>query len=521
MPFALKKALSALLVPPAGLFVLMVVGYALRRAGARRTGDICIGLSLALLFLLSLPTSAALLGWLVYDGSRFDPAAAANAQAIVVLGGGMRIAPEYGGDTLGRLTLERVRYAARIAREVSLPVLVTGGHLFTLHAEGEVMRDALELELGVPVRWVESCARDTHENARFSARLLHAAGISRVILVSHGVDARRARREFSAAGLKVYPAPTRIPDLGLDSAYDLFPSAPALDESSLAIYEALANLALDLGLNASSPSRGGPCMRAPGMRRLPRWRRFSPVVQPLRRRRSAPSSRFALRRRGDRHVPRRRLTTRGAGVHRHPARHATAHPHRPPLARAVRGLLHQPHVRPPAAVRGERLALRRKQLELRDLQRRLRRQRGHRLEAQVRQGLPRLPRIEPHLDAHAARLGEVGIHADRLQRERFGIEAELDVAGAGRRLRHRQGHLEHLAEARLLRRSDVHLQRRRPGLSAHRLGPLQGPVARVDGLVGEVRHAVLVDEPVERLGRTRSCMHAQQGGEQKQAAQEH
>jgi uncharacterized SAM-binding protein YcdF (DUF218 family) len=260
MPFALKKTLAALLVPPAGLFALMLLGWTLRGAGARRAGTACMGLGLALLLLLSLPAVAALLGALVYDGSRFDPAAAANAQAIVVLGGGMRIAPEYGGDTLGRLTLERVRYAAHLARETSLPVLVTGGRLFTLRSEGEVMRDALEQELAIPVRWVESCARNTHENAKFSARLLQAAGVSRVILVSHGVDARRARREFSAAGLQVYAAPTQIPGWGIDSLYELLPSAQALDESSLAAYETLANLALSLGLNGA----GGPAAAACG-----------------------------------------------------------------------------------------------------------------------------------------------------------------------------------------------------------------------------------------------------------------
>jgi uncharacterized SAM-binding protein YcdF (DUF218 family) len=203
------------------------------------------------LVVLSLPTVAALLTWLVYDGSRFDPAAAADAQAVVVLGGGLRVAPEYGGVTLAHLSLERVRYGARLARQTGLPVLVTGGRLFTRTAEAEVMRDTLEGEMHVPVRWVEACAHNTHENARLSAALLHEAGVSRIVLVTHGVDARRARREFSTAGLSVTPAPTGIPSWHIDSLFDLIPSAPALNNSMLALYEMLGNLALDLGLNAS------------------------------------------------------------------------------------------------------------------------------------------------------------------------------------------------------------------------------------------------------------------------------
>jgi uncharacterized SAM-binding protein YcdF (DUF218 family) len=49
--------------------------------------------------------------------SPLDLAQVSNAQAIVILGGGVRReAPEYGGATLGGITLERVRYGARLAR---------------------------------------------------------------------------------------------------------------------------------------------------------------------------------------------------------------------------------------------------------------------------------------------------------------------------------------------------------------------------------------------------------------------
>ena len=54
-----------------------------------------------------------------------------HPMAIVILGGGVRRhAAEYGGDTLGQLTLERVRYGARVARLTGLPVLVSGGSVF-------------------------------------------------------------------------------------------------------------------------------------------------------------------------------------------------------------------------------------------------------------------------------------------------------------------------------------------------------------------------------------------------------
>jgi len=53
---------------------------------------------------------------LVDDSPPVTLAQARSAQAIVILGGGVRRnAPEYGGDTLGRLTLDRVRYGAMVA----------------------------------------------------------------------------------------------------------------------------------------------------------------------------------------------------------------------------------------------------------------------------------------------------------------------------------------------------------------------------------------------------------------------
>jgi uncharacterized SAM-binding protein YcdF (DUF218 family) len=109
------------------------------------------------------------------------------AQAIVILGGGTYFdAPEYDGDTVGMATLERLRYGARLARTSRLPLLVSGGAPSGGRPEGELMREVLEGEFGVKVRWVEGASRDTAENAALSAAMLKAAGVSRIALVSNG-----------------------------------------------------------------------------------------------------------------------------------------------------------------------------------------------------------------------------------------------------------------------------------------------------------------------------------------------
>ena len=171
-----------------------------------------------------------------------DPARAKSAQAIVILGGGTRRnAAEYGGDTLGRLTLERVRYGARVAKLIGLPVLVTGGSVYGGETEAKLMRESLEREFGVPVRWAEARSRTTHENAVYSAEILRDAGIERVVLVAHSVDMPRAIAEFAAQGISIVAAPTGIPSRDFDGPLDFLPSMAGLQSSYFAVYELLAN----------------------------------------------------------------------------------------------------------------------------------------------------------------------------------------------------------------------------------------------------------------------------------------
>ena len=141
---------------------------------APRAGRIVAWTGVLVLLALSTPIVAFALLTFVDRSPPLDLARARDAQAIVILGGGIRReAAEYGGrDTLGSLTLERVRYGAQVARLTGLPVLVTGGSVLGGEPEATVMRSALEHEFRVPVRWMESQSRNTHENATLSAKIL-------------------------------------------------------------------------------------------------------------------------------------------------------------------------------------------------------------------------------------------------------------------------------------------------------------------------------------------------------------
>jgi uncharacterized SAM-binding protein YcdF (DUF218 family) len=246
--FVTKKLVGLFVLPPSGPLLVTIFGLLVAKRSPR-LGRSLAWLGVVALFLLSTPVVNGGLNWLLYSGGPVDLNQARQAQAIVILGGGLRHgALEYGGDTLGRLTLDRVRYGARLARQTELPVLVTGGSIGGGPAEADVMAQALEEEFGIIVRWRESESSNTHQNARFSAAILKRAGVEHVLLVSHGFDVPRAMAEFEAAGIRVIPAPTQISDLSIDSPLDLIPNVHSLQGSYYACYELLAGAARALGI---------------------------------------------------------------------------------------------------------------------------------------------------------------------------------------------------------------------------------------------------------------------------------
>jgi uncharacterized SAM-binding protein YcdF (DUF218 family) len=238
----LKALFKALVLPPTGPLLLAATGLWLI-GRVPRAGRAIAWTGVLLLLALSTPMVAFLLLTFVDNSPPLDVERARSAQAIVILGGGIRrAAAEYGGDTLGHLTLERVRYGARVARATGLPILVTGGSVFGGEPEAQLMRAALEGEFGVPVRWAETRSRNTHENAVRSAEILIGERVNRILLVAHSFDIPRARAEFAAQGIDAIPAPTGIPRGEIDTPLEVLPSLAALQSSYFALYEMLANL---------------------------------------------------------------------------------------------------------------------------------------------------------------------------------------------------------------------------------------------------------------------------------------
>lgn len=232
-----RTLLKELMLPPADLLLLSLLGLVLM--GHRpRLGRALLLVGLLSLWLLCLPIVGDALTRLASRYPPLDLARSNGAQAVVILGGGGQraLAPEYGAPASGNVSLERLAYGSYVARKTGLPILVTG-----FHSEAIAMGDTLQRNFGLTPRWVDAQSYDTFQNARNSTRLLRAAGIERILLVTHATHEWRAVHEFSAAGLQVIPAPTGIPgpETTMPPVFRWVPDPLALQASYSALYELL------------------------------------------------------------------------------------------------------------------------------------------------------------------------------------------------------------------------------------------------------------------------------------------
>lgn len=257
--FFLKRLLECLLLPPLAPLLLIIAGLLLLR-WRPRLGQGLAWSGVLLSFVLMLPlTVDALLEPIEsaappLSAQQLKQAVEQGAGAVVILGGGIRLtAPEYGRPTLNRITLERVRYGARVARITGLPVLVSGGVAGLYYPEARAMADALSEDFAISPRWVEDASNSTEQNAQFSAALLKNAGVDRIVLVTHGTHMRRAAKYFEASGLHVTPAPTAFlaPLVDAENPLSWLPSANTAYSSWYALHEAAGLLYQRLNSSSS------------------------------------------------------------------------------------------------------------------------------------------------------------------------------------------------------------------------------------------------------------------------------
>lgn len=233
-------------LPPGSILILLTLAFLLVRG---TLGRMLLFVSWSILLIMSLPALSTPLIALLEQAPAVNPErlGQTGAEAIVVLAAETYTdAPEYGGSTVGSLTLQRIRYAAWLHRRTSLPIYVTGGG--QVDAAAPLMADVLREEFDVPVARVEGQSGTTWENAALTAPLLRADGIDHVLLVTHAWHMPRARAVFRQRAIEVTPAPTYFVHRNGDSSRQReepgfpqawLPQAGAFHASAYAVHELL------------------------------------------------------------------------------------------------------------------------------------------------------------------------------------------------------------------------------------------------------------------------------------------
>jgi uncharacterized SAM-binding protein YcdF (DUF218 family) len=229
--------IAAFLLPPLSLIIFGLLGAMMWRRHPR-LGKSAVTLSVVMLIVLSMPAVGNGLLTLLERDANAPESDYGRAQAIVALAGGRNYEiAEFGGDTVDKYTLERVRLAAFLQRKTQLPLLVTGGRPdHDESAEADLMQTALR-EYSTPAKWIEADAKNTAQNATLSRAILQKENINTIILVTHGWHMPRARQAFERAGFVVIPAGAGRHAQRLTSIIPFVPSAEGLHRSEMFMHE--------------------------------------------------------------------------------------------------------------------------------------------------------------------------------------------------------------------------------------------------------------------------------------------
>lgn len=204
--FELTKIITAMIMPPFNvlmlwLFALLCFGFKYKKLGYFSTF-----FGIAILYVFSIPYTSKTLNDSLITEDKLTLQDYRSAQAIVLLGGGIRDSKElFGKLTTNQIAVERVRYAAFLQKETRLPLLITGSAANGT-SEAKIMSDELAMFYHIPTQWLEEKAKTTKENALFSREILEKEGIKRIVLVTNQWHMQRAKMLFEKQGFEVLPA---------------------------------------------------------------------------------------------------------------------------------------------------------------------------------------------------------------------------------------------------------------------------------------------------------------------------
>ncbi len=241
----LIKVISAALYPLGLVTVFAVVALYSRVRGRKSRAKLYVCISMLILLISSNPLFAR---YLVGELESRYPQKAIDEievhQAIIVLGGGLRVPSEPDKALQLGSASDRYWHAAQLYFAEKAPlIIIAGGNVYSrAGVPGEAFYVAELLgKWGVPASAIitEADSRTTAENAENVQRILEQKGIERALLVTSAIHMPRAYSLFEALPSSITPA---VADVQIQPqveppVFSYLPSAGALKMTTLAMHE--------------------------------------------------------------------------------------------------------------------------------------------------------------------------------------------------------------------------------------------------------------------------------------------
>ena len=239
----LLKFGAAWVLPP-GIFFLAFwyVAWRLYRKKEKRLAAMLAALVFVFYLLCTNLVSERVMGALE---SAYVPPADPQGDCVIMLGGGaFPDTPDVSGQgTLCSSPANRLLTAVRLQKRLGVPIILSGGQVYSDSGPEAVIAKRILMDLGVPEDKiiVEGKSINTTQNARFSTELMREYGLTKPVLVTSAFHMRRSVLNFAKCGVEVtaYPADYRV-NTRHDFHYNkLKPSVDALLENVVVMQEVL------------------------------------------------------------------------------------------------------------------------------------------------------------------------------------------------------------------------------------------------------------------------------------------
>lgn len=211
MIYLLKFGASWILPP--GIFIILLVALTIYLTKFSGRLACAVGvLTLTFYLLCTGLVAERLMGHLEMQFSPPAQIETAGADVIVLLGGGaIRDVQDVDGvGTLCASPSSRLLTAVRLQKILNIPILLSGGQVYSDSGSEALISERILKSLGVPDEKIltETKSVNTTQNAIFSAEILREKKFTRPILVTSAFHMKRAVLNFSRQNFEVIPYPT-------------------------------------------------------------------------------------------------------------------------------------------------------------------------------------------------------------------------------------------------------------------------------------------------------------------------